>query len=323
MEAKKTLYEIWHEEVKTNGWDKFRFRCSMLGKLASKPKTKSPLLYVQELSAKKKVLDADAAPIIAKAIGGGVLTAKEQATIKKAVTCDEQIANYTALLNEPHLSESCKTYLADIYTEVMFDRKDDIKSKYLEKGLLLEEDAITQHSMNTGKMYRKNKQRLHNEFIDGEFDYEDAALQIVKDAKVNWSIIQFNRIASKPIDINYKWQLKGYMWLKDYKKAELVYSLLNTPEHLIVKEERKLKYELPDEADYEAACAELRHNHIYDDIDIKDKERVYNVNHTDEDIEFIKQQIVYARAYLNNFSKIKTKEDGLNDSSDSTEEVDE
>lgn len=321
MSTRKSLYEVWHEEVKRNGWDNFLFRCSMLGKLASKPKSKSPKQKIMELKAKLKVAEGDAIPVFDKLREQKSLTKTDENKLNKITDINEAIEKLKPFENTPHLSETCKAYLANIYTEVMYNRKEDITSKYIAKGLLLEEDAITQHSLNVGKMFRKNTQRLSNGFIDGEFDYEDTELEIVKDAKVNWSIFQFNRAAAAEIDTNYWWQLKGYMWLKGYKKAELVYSLLNTPEHLIKQEEKKLLWQVQSEEDYEEACIELRRNHIYDDIPAEEKEKIFAVSHNDEDIEFIKQQIIWARDYLNNFSKNKK----LKNESDirNQEEVDE
>ena len=313
MESKKTLHEVWYEEVKRNGWKNFRFRCSMLGKIASTPRGKSPMQKYNEAIAKQLVLQADCLEPLQRAVNGGKITKAEENKLVKLDNLSTEIALLKPMIDSPHLSETCKAYLANVYTEVMYNRKEDIESKYLDKGLLLEEDAITQHSLNTGKMFRKNKQRLANDFIDGEFDYEDEDLETVKDAKVNWSIFQFNRASASPIDHNYRWQLKGYMWLKNWKKSELVYSLLNTPEHLIQQEERKLKYKIPFEADYDEACKELRRNHIYDDIPAEEKEKVFCVNHSDEDIDFITQQIIWSRDYLNNFSKNKK----LKDESDS------
>jgi hypothetical protein len=202
----------------------------------------------------------------------------------------------------PMLSDSCKTHLSDIYTVTKYNRIEDIKSKYLEKGLLMEEDAITAYSMLTNTFHKKNTERKNNGIIEGEMDFEDETFAI--DTKVNWSIFQYNRVASRPIKPLYHWQLDGYMWLWNKQKGKLVYVLLNTPEHLIAMEEKRLLYDfVGSKEDYEEACKELRRNHIYDDIPLNERIRTFEVGRSEERIARIEKRVMECRGYLNNFNQ--------------------
>ncbi len=286
----------------TVNWDEFTFRCSSLGHIMTNPKGKSNM---------EKYLDASC-----------VFEDKMQ----KFMNCDpdnqklyETLADQMAKAKElvsvlkpikdiPHLSQTCKNHLADIYTRVVYGRHEDIESKYIEKGLLLEEDAITNYALLTGNMFKKNKQRRKNEFIEGEIDFEDK--DYVVDTKVNWSIFQYNRVVGQKFKPLYKWQLKGYCWLWDKPKARLAYCLLNTPEHLIQREERRLQYNwIGSGEDLEEAYAKLRHNHIYDDIPLEEKVRVFEADIKKSDKDVIAARVIDCRKYLMNFNKFKTLEE--------------
>ena len=74
------------------------------------------------------------------------------------------------LMTEPRsktetLSETTKKYLAEVYASVKYGRKKDIVNKYIQKGLMVEEDAITLISRLNKKMYLKNGTHLKNDFI--------------------------------------------------------------------------------------------------------------------------------------------------------------
>lgn len=275
----------------------FTFRCSSLGHIMTDPKEKSNKEKYEE--AMKSFDEKSAKYEAANKSTKGAATLFEQ--LQKL---NEKIKLLQAVKDVPNLSESCKTHLSDVYTSVKYNRREDIKSKYLEKGLLLEEDAITAYSVLTGEFHKKNKIRVANEWVEGELDF--STHDTVIDTKVNWSIFQFNRVIAKPIKPLYHWQLDGYMFLFNKEKGRLVYALLNTPEHLIAMEEKKLLYDfVGGEEDYKEACAELRRNHIYDDIPIEEKIRIFDVDRSEERIEKIKQRVLDCREYLNNITKVK------------------
>jgi hypothetical protein len=143
----------------------------------------------------------------------------------------------------------------------------------------------------------KNTDRRRNEFVEGEYDF--AIGDTILDAKAKWDIFTFTRDRIVPIDPIYHWQLDSYMWLFDKPKARLVQGLINTPEKLILKEEKSLLYDfIGSEEDYKAACQELRKNHIYDDIAIEKKVNWFDVKRDDERIDRIKARVVECREYM-------------------------
>ena len=284
------------KEFKDVNWDEFTFRCSSLGHIMQDPTGDSNLVkykkVCEQLEKKLAIFDNiedSDSPIYQKTYDDIEKINKKKRSLFK-------------VKDLPHLSQSCRNHLADVYTSNVFGYNQDIQNKYVEKGLLLEEDAITQYSLLTGKMYRKNKIRRKNEFIEGELDFEDD--EYVFDTKVNWDAQTFNRTAANPIKPLYSWQGKGYMWLFGKKKFKLVYCLLNTPEHLVNQEIKKFQYSFYGSAsDLELAIQEIKDNHNYDHIPLVNKVRVYEEYQEFDDIDRISSRVIQCREYLKNFDK--------------------
>lgn len=215
----------------------------------------------------------------------------------------------------PNLSVGCKTKLRQIYLSETTGRKKVIKNKYLEKGLMVEEDCITQYSLLTGCFHKKNTETKENDYIIGtsDFFWED----IVIDTKASWDIWTFYDSKGKKIKPLYHWQLDGYMWLYGKYFGRLVYCLINTPEHLIKAEERKVMYEmfgnegnmlLADDlmkSVYQDECKQIRKNHIFDDIELKDKVKVFEIERDEDRIDRIITVVEGCRWYLNNLNEIE------------------
>jgi len=129
------------------------------------------------------------------------------------------------------LSATCKTYIKELVKEDLFGYKSTIDSKYLTKGIDMEDTSINLYNEVRGTLYLKNTERLENEFITGECDI-NAGDKII-DIKSSWSLETF---PASPEDVNnkdYEWQLRAYMWLYDKPKAELAYCMVSTPDYLL------------------------------------------------------------------------------------------
>ena len=125
------------------------------------------------------------------------------------------------------LSAGCKTYIKELVKEDLFGYKSTIDSKYLTKGIDLEDTSIDLYNEVHGTLYLKNTERLENEFITGECDI-NAENKII-DIKSSWSLETF---PASPEDVNnkdYEWQLRGYMMLYDKEVFRLFYAMVTTP----------------------------------------------------------------------------------------------
>jgi hypothetical protein len=179
-----------------------------------------------------------------------------------------------------NLSATAKTYLLKCYIKEKFGREKDIKSKYIKKGLAVEEDNITLYSRVKKKFFKKNTERIMNDFISGEpdlFEGEDIlSALVITDMKSSWDIFTFydtvvdmvegwqkdkektekakgkakaeseddDRGLPGGVNPDYYWQGQGYMALSGAKQFNLSYGLIDTPQALIDKEKSNLLFEL-------------------------------------------------------------------------------
>jgi len=208
-----------------------------------------------------------------------------------------------------NLSGGAKTHLIDIYVSNKYGRQTEIQSRYITKGLMVEEDAITLYSRVKKSFFKKNEEHLRNEFIKGTPDlFVGENIQSAKriiDTKSSWDLFTFFRVLSKELNNLYYWQMQGYMALTGAKSASVAYCLVNTPLILIEDEKRKLLYKMgvatSEDAIYKEACEELERSMIYDDIPITERLIEFEVERNDSDIEALYAKIQKARQWLNEF----------------------
>src|SRR5690606_2640599 len=148
--------------------------------------------------------------------------------------------------------------------------KPQIKSKYITKGIVQEEDAITILSRVKGRMFRKNEERLSNAFITGIPDlYVGESIQRAEkgyDTKCSWSVDTFPYPQDK-LDPAYEFQNHGYMALTGAKSWTTAFCLVNAPGHMVMGEkyslQRRYNYSELDDAFIEG-CKEIERNMIFD-----------------------------------------------------------
>jgi hypothetical protein len=139
--------------------------------------------------------------------------------------------------------------LIDIYTQDKYNRREEIKTKYMSKGNAVEEDSITLVSRKLRKAFQKNESTLSNEWILGTPDFfEGESIQnaeIIHDVKSSWSLFTFTRNKFKRLNPAYYWQAQGYMDLTGAKTAYFHHCLVNTPYGMIQREilSESYKYE--------------------------------------------------------------------------------
>ena len=201
-----------------------------------------------------------------------------------------------------NLSQTAKEHLNAIWIREKYGRFQDITSKYMEKGNLNEEDSLTMYQNKVGGLLLKNDEEFENDWIKGTPDLvlEDKVI----DLKTSWDIWTYMKADVKDM---YLWQLMGYMWLTNTKKAELCYCLTDTPEHIIQDEIRKLGWKMPfvdqqNDPDFLAAEAQIRLNMTFGDIPESDRIKIYGFGFDESLIETLKLKILKAREYLNGLS---------------------
>jgi hypothetical protein len=205
------------------------------------------------------------------------------------------------LLTEPRnksevLSQTAKSYIEDLFNELEFGYRKEFSSRYTDKGLEMEDEAIQFASEQFDwDFVVKNTERFTNDYITGEPDINTDSL--LADIKCSWSLDTYPMFEADLKNKDYYWQLQGYMWLTGKTEAELVYCLMNTPLQIVEDEVRRAHWKagLIDED------IDLRHEvqtkHNYDNIPSKLRVKRYIVERDEKAIEKIIEKVEIAREY--------------------------
>lgn len=278
-------------------FSKHLFRCSSLGALMSDSKdggiTPKQLETITELKAKAQVKE---------------LTDNQRKELMRLI---EKRDNPMG-----QLGDTCIQKLIEIYLDVRFSVTKEIHSKYLEKGLITEEDSLSLYSEVKKVPYFKNEVRLYNDFITGEPDtYDGQAIQKcdnVIDIKGSWDIFTFFATKAKAVNSVYNYQLNGYSELTEAPRATLAYCLIDTPAHLIEREINNLKYTLgvidPDaHPEFLNACEKIRRQMIYDYVPKPERIIEYAVPRDRALMIGVYQRLKLCRIWLNEFAYKQSK----------------
>jgi len=145
------------------------------------------------------------------------------------------------------LSETAKSACIERWIQQKYGREKDYTTDAIQKGLQVEEDAITLYSCVKKRFFKKNEKRLHNAFITGIPDLftgnEIMQAESVIDIKSSWDIFTFYESKLKAFSKDYFWQLQGYMALTGADMAILVFCLVDTPEFLINKAKQRFLWD--------------------------------------------------------------------------------
>jgi hypothetical protein len=197
------------------------------------------------------------------------------------------------------------TELKKIYHAQIKGFKEEISSKYFEKGKFCEEDGISMlqktifHNIEFPLV--KNKERKENEFISGEHDVKVG--NVIVDIKncFNWKTLD-----DAEVNDTYDYQLAGYMDLNNCDEAILFYCLVNMPEHMMVAEERKLfysgtKYLGFEDPEFTKDCAELRERFNFEKFPIWERFKSFHIAKDKAKIESVYEKIKMCRNWLNQY----------------------
>ena len=201
------------------------------------------------------------------------------------------------------LSETAKTYIQDLFKERELGIFKDFSSRYTDKGIENEDQAIQMASeVLNWEFVTKNETRFNNEWLTGEPDVLTETL--LADIKCSWNGSTFPMFDDKLKNKDYFWQLQGYMMLTDMPQAELVYCLTNTPFQIVEDEVRRAHWKLnliDENLDVrEAVQASHNFDHLPDSLRVKR----FIVKRDNEALEKIKQRVEVAREYYESLRTI-------------------
>lgn len=177
------------------------------------------------------------------------------------------------------LSQTCKSYLQTWLKEELYETKKTIQSKYLFKGVEVEDLAIDYYAEERGLGFvLKNQDHYENDYMTGTPDLLTVSTTVYE-FKSSWDCFTFPLFDTE-IDKSYWMQTQVYMHLTGRDKAVLVYTLQNTPDEL----------EWDESADYSNLPASLRIKEFYIDYDL-------------DFIKSVEQRVLECREYISELLK--------------------
>ena len=186
------------------------------------------------------------------------------------------------------ISATTLSYCDQWVKEQLYEREKEFTSKYTDKGISVEADAIqviSQHK-NLGLVF-KNEEHFEDEYFTGTPDL--ILSDMVADVKAPYSCFTFPLLATECPEKAYFGQLQGYMRLTGKKKAMLAYAMMDAPEFIIEKECRSKMYELGLEEVsidlYEEVKETMIYSHLPLNLRVKSFEFAYDETYIQEVIE--------------------------------------
>lgn len=185
--------------------------------------------------------------------------------------------------------------------EKVYNRRKDIKSKYLEKGNLMEDNSLDEVAKNLSLgILIKNEQSFENDYMTGT---PDALLKdCVIDVKNSWDFTTFPLLETEEPNSDYYYQLQCYMELTGKSTAKLIYTLLDTPLHIIEREAISYCFRNGYDGLQKDIYKQFIDKMTYPDIPEKHKYKCFNIHRNDADIELIKIRVLECREHLKSFN---------------------
>ena len=201
------------------------------------------------------------------------------------------------------LSQTAKTYIQELVLEHKYGIKKEFSSRYTDKGLQCEDEAITlvNDVLGLGFIF-KNEEHFQNDWITGTPDVNTN--DILLDVKCSYEASTFPFFETEIPTPAYFFQLQGYLWLTNKTEALLCYCLVNTPIEIVEDEVRRehWKHKVIDEDLEIRDFVQKKHN--FDQIPDNRKVKVFKVERDETIIWAIQEKVEEARIYYNLLSEV-------------------
>jgi hypothetical protein len=196
------------------------------------------------------------------------------------------------------LSQTAKTYIEEQVIQDKYGIKKQFYSRYTDKGILVEDDAIKLVSdiLDLGFTW-KNEDHFTNDWMTGTPDVNTDT--VLLDVKSSWDATTFPFFATEIPTKDYWFQLQGYMELTNKTESLLCYCLVNTPEEMVEDEVRRAHWNanlLEESIDLRD---EVQKRHNFDHIPDNRRVKVFEVKKDEAVIEAIKERVELCREYYN------------------------
>ena len=178
--------------------------------------------------------------------------------------------------------------------EQVVGRTAPMRSKYTEKGILVEDASIdfAADFFDWGFAV-KNETYFEDEHFTGTPDLIQG--DFIVDIKSSWSMRTFPYFAD--LDKGYMLQLQAYMAMTGINRSELVYVLMNAPEHLIEREAYTKARELGEEEISQELWEQTMNEMTFDHLEPRMRVKRHLVERDDVLIEAMRSRVELLRPY--------------------------
>lgn len=135
------------------------------------------------------------------------------------------------------LSDGALTHVYEMASQILLNWKPALDTFEIEKGRVVEDQTIALYNQVSGNFYVKNAERKTTDLFTGECDINEKDEDLILDIKSSYSKKTFPLLIKEGDKKLYEWQLDNYMHLWDLNNAGLVFGLVDTPSHLIKKQD--------------------------------------------------------------------------------------
>lgn len=245
---------------------------------------------------------------------------KDGSGYAKLVEAEERLQNCLKVLeivkNEPlPLGAGCKTFLTSLYADVKYGKWNptkDIGNKYTSKGKQAEESSIDLISRLDKAFYQKNELRLENDWLRGTPDVivgdDPYNAEKIIDVKSPWDSETFFANLNGDLNIQYFFQMQGYMALSNAPVAEVHFCLVDIPDFMWESERmklfRRMEVVTEESPEFKEAEAQLFKNLTFGDMQLEERRMKFTVERDDELIQKIYRQVEKCRPYLEEIEKM-------------------
>ena len=135
------------------------------------------------------------------------------------------------------LADGALTHVYELASQILLNWKPALNTFEIEKGRVVEDQTIALYNQVSGNFYVKNTEPKTSDLFTGECDINEEDEDLILDIKSSYSKKTFPLIIREGDKKLYEWQLDTYMLLWDRNNAGLAFGLVDTPSHLIKKQE--------------------------------------------------------------------------------------
>lgn len=206
------------------------------------------------------------------------------------------------------LSDGAKTFCSAWYADIKYGKWNpvkDIGNKYTSKGKAAEEEAIKLVNKLDGVGFVKNDEPVDNDHLTGTPDIIVGELYNAKeihDVKSPWDCETFFSNLNADLNIQYEYQMQGYMAITGAPVAYVHFCLVDVPDYIWEQERMRLfrRMEVVTEESVEFLAAErlLKWNLTFSDMPPEERRIKFTVHRDEELIKKIYSQVEKCREYL-------------------------